>query len=90
MTILWFEMSGFSEAFFRDAELVSQFLEKPIEIRTTKGAGVIPVVRFSVSAAKSHFGELLAAGYDLAVCEDIKLPGRPARTIIRKWKGGDA
>jgi DNA mismatch repair protein MutS len=77
--ILFFRMGDFYEMFFEDAHLASRILNITL---TSRGDGV-PLAGVPVKAAADYLRQLTAAGYRVAVCEQVEDP-KLAKGIVRR------
>ena len=77
--ILFFRMGDFYEMFFDDAQLGARILNITL---TSRGDGV-PLAGVPVKAATDYLKQLVAAGYRVAICEQVEDP-KLAKGIVRR------
>jgi DNA mismatch repair protein MutS len=77
--ILFFRMGDFYEMFFDDAHLAARVLGITL---TSRGDGV-PLAGVPVKAAADYLRQLIAAGYRVAICEQVEDP-KLAKGIVRR------
>ncbi len=78
--ILLFRMGDFYELFYEDAELGARVLGITL---TTRDGGRTPLAGIPYHALDSYLGKLVAAGYKVAISEQIEDP-RAARGIVQR------
>ncbi|HEY7461185.1 MAG TPA: hypothetical protein VIC59_04860, partial [Gemmatimonadota bacterium] len=81
--ILVFRLGDFYEMFYEDAELGAAALDLTLTSRNNGKAKRVPLAGFPVKAAESYIGRLIAAGYKVAVCEQMEDP-RLARGLVKR------
>jgi DNA mismatch repair protein MutS len=81
--ILIFRLGDFYEMFYEDAELGAAALELTLTSRNNGKARRVPLAGFPVKAAETYIGRLIAAGYKVAVCEQLEDP-KSAKGIVRR------
>ena len=81
--ILIFRLGDFYEMFYEDAELGAAALDLTLTSRNNGKAKRVPLAGFPVKAADSYIARLIAAGYKVAVCEQLEDP-RSAKGIVRR------
>jgi DNA mismatch repair protein MutS len=84
--LLWFRLGDFYEMFLEDAKVGSQVLGIVLTSRTRGKDGRIPMAGIPYHAADSYLHKLLAAGYKVAICEQMTAPngrGLVEREVIR-------
>jgi DNA mismatch repair protein MutS len=84
--LLWFRLGDFYEMFLEDAKIGSQVLGIVLTSRTRGKDGRIPMAGIPYHAADSYLHKLLAAGYKVAICEQMTAPngrGLVEREVIR-------
>ena len=77
--ILFFRMGDFYEMFYDDARTAARVLSITL---TSRGDGV-PLAGVPVKAAAGYLRQFVAAGYRVAICEQIEDP-RKARGIVKR------
>ncbi|HEX4384738.1 MAG TPA: DNA mismatch repair protein MutS, partial [Myxococcales bacterium] len=80
--LLLFRMGDFYELFHDDARLAAQILGITLTARS-KGPDAVPMAGVPHHAAKAYIARLIAAGYKVAVCDQMELPG-PGKQIVRR------
>jgi DNA mismatch repair protein MutS len=78
-TILFYRVGDFYEMFHEDAELAARLLDIAL---TSRGDGV-PLAGVPVKAATDYLRQLVAAGYRVAICEQVEDP-KSARGLVRR------
>jgi DNA mismatch repair protein MutS len=81
--ILIFRLGDFYEMFFEDAELGAAALDLTLTSRNNGKARRVPLAGFPVKAAETYIGRLIAAGYKVAICEQMEDP-RVAKGIVQR------
>ncbi len=81
--LVFFRMGDFYEMFFEDAEKASELLGLTLTSRNRNDEFPIPMCGFPYHAVRPYVARLLEAGYKVAICEQIELPGAGA-TIVRR------
>ncbi len=77
--ILFFRMGDFYEMFFDDAEVAARVLSITL---TSRGDGV-PLAGVPVKAAADYLRQLIAAGFRVAICEQVEDP-KLAKGIVKR------
>ena len=77
--ILFFRMGDFYEMFFDDAEVAARVLNITL---TARGDGV-PLAGVPVKAAADYLRQFIAAGFRVAICEQVEDP-KLAKGIVRR------
>ncbi len=72
--LLFFRMGDFYEMFFDDAEIASSVLDIALTSRSKENEYKIPMAGVPFHAVDSYLGRLVAAGYRVAICEQITEP----------------
>ncbi len=84
--ILFFRMGDFYEMFYDDAKTASRVLGLTLTSRS-KGEDAVPMAGFPYRAAEPYIKRLIAAGYKVAICEQIQDPaeakGLVERDVVR-------
>src|SRR6478672_4042344 len=78
-TILFYRVGDFYEMFHEDAEVAARVLDITL---TSRGDGV-PLAGVPVKAAADYLRQLVAAGYRVAICEQVEDP-KLARGLVRR------
>ncbi|MCB9462596.1 MAG: DNA mismatch repair protein MutS [Candidatus Eisenbacteria bacterium] len=82
--ILLFRMGDFYETFFEDAEVLSRVTSIVLTSRNAGDPDPIPLAGFPWHSAEGHIAKLLAAGYRVAICEQVEEPGAGKKLLERK------
>jgi len=80
--ILLFRMGDFYETFYDDAVLCSKVLGIALTSRS-KGDNAVPLAGIPYHALDAYLGKLVAAGYKVAVSEQLEDP-RQAKGVVRR------
>ncbi|MEN2992223.1 MAG: DNA mismatch repair protein MutS [Bacteroidia bacterium] len=81
--ILLFQVGDFYETFEEDAQLVSALLGLNLTRRNNGKAGDVLLAGFPVRALDTYLPQLVAAGYRVAICDQVEDP-KKARRIVRR------
>lgn len=81
--ILFFRMGDFFELFEKDAEIASRILGLTLTSRNNGAAGNTPLCGFPHHASERYFPKMVAAGYKVAVCEQVEDP-KLAKGIVKR------
>ncbi len=81
--ILFFRLGDFYEMFFSDAELASRVLEIVLTARDGGGNQKVPMCGVPYHAASNYIAKLIAAGYKIAICEQVEDPSE-AKGIVKR------
>ena len=81
--ILFFRMGDFFELFETDAEIASKILGLTLTTRNNGAAGATPLCGFPHHAAERYIPKMVAAGYRIAVCEQVEDP-KLAKGIVKR------
>ncbi|MGQ9517263.1 MAG: DNA mismatch repair protein MutS [Anaerolineae bacterium] len=84
--ILFFRLGDFYETFDDDARIVSQVCDIVLTSRPVGGDKRVPLAGVPYHALEGYLAKLLAAGYKVAICEQVSDPnGRDlvAREVVR-------
>jgi DNA mismatch repair protein MutS len=82
-SILFFRMGDFYEMFFDDAVTASRVLGLTLTSRNNGAASEVPLAGVPVRAVSEYLRRFVAAGYRVAVCEQVEDP-RVAKGIVRR------
>lgn len=92
--VLFFRMGDFYEMFGADAVLCAEVLDLTLTSRNKGKADEIPMAGVPHHAAHGYVGRLLAAGYKVAICEQMADPkltrGIVPRAVVRVITPGTA
>ncbi len=80
--ILFFRMGDFYETFYEDARICSQVLGLALTSRS-KGDNAIPLAGVPYHAVDHYLKKMLAAGYKVAVCEQVEDP-KLAKGVVQR------
>ncbi|HUT93179.1 MAG TPA: DNA mismatch repair protein MutS [Thermoguttaceae bacterium] len=80
--ILLFRMGDFYELFFDDAKTAARTLNLALTSRE-KGENAIPMAGFPHHQLDSYLGKLIAAGFRVAVCDQVEDP-KQAKGLVRR------
>jgi len=80
--ILFFRMGDFYETFYEDAQVCSRVLGLALTSRS-KGANAIPLAGVPYHAVDHYLKKMLAAGYKVAVCEQVEDP-KLAKGVVKR------
>lgn len=81
--LLFFRMGDFYEMFFEDAELGGQHLELTVTSRDKESSVPAPMSGFPHHQLPSYLSRALAAGFKVAVCEQLEDASK-ARGLVRR------
>ena len=86
--LLFYRMGDFYELFFEDAEEASRTLGIMLTKRGKHGGNDIPMCGVPVERADDYLQRLIAAGYRVAVCEQLEDPAEARRrgnkSVVRR------
>ncbi|MDO5562799.1 MAG: DNA mismatch repair protein MutS [Synergistaceae bacterium] len=80
--LLFFRMGDFYEMFFEDAKTASSVLDIVLTSRSKDMDNAIPMAGVPFHAVDSYLGRLVAAGYRVAICEQITEPD--GKTLVQR------
>lgn len=80
--ILLFRMGDFYELFHDDAKTAAQVLHLTLTSRE-KGENAVPMAGFPHHQLESYLGKLIAAGYRVAVCDQVEDP-KLAKGLVKR------
>jgi len=80
--VLFFRMGDFYETFYEDAEICSKVLGLTLTSRN-KGENPIPLAGVPYHAVDGYLRKMLAAGYKVAVCEQVEDP-KQAKGVVKR------
>jgi DNA mismatch repair protein MutS len=80
--LVLFRLGDFYELFYDDARLAAQLLGITLTSRA-KGDDRIPMAGVPYHAAKAYVAKLVAAGYKVALCDQVEVPG-PGKQLVRR------
>lgn len=80
--LLFFRMGDFYEMFFDDARTASSVLDIVLTSRSKDSENAIPMAGVPFHSVDSYLGRLVAAGYRVAICEQMTEPD--GRTLVQR------
>jgi DNA mismatch repair protein MutS len=87
-SLLFYRMGDFYELFFHDAEIASRVLGIVLTKRGKHEGEDIPMCGVPVSRSDDYLQRLIAAGYRVAVCEQLEDPAeakkRGSKSVVRR------
>ncbi len=87
-SLLFYRMGDFYELFFHDAEIASRVLGIVLTKRGKHGGEDIPMCGVPIGRADDYLQRLIAAGYRVAVCEQLEDPAeakkRGSKSVVRR------
>jgi DNA mismatch repair protein MutS len=87
-SLLFYRMGDFYELFFQDAEVASRALGIALTKRGKHQGNDIPMCGVPVHAADDYLQKLIAAGFRVAVCEQLEDPAearkRGSKSVVRR------
>ena len=81
--ILFFRMGDFFELFEDDAVIASKILGLTLTSRNNGASGATPLCGFPHHAAERYVPKMVAAGYRIAICEQVEDP-KLAKGIVKR------
>lgn len=81
--LLLFRMGDFYELFMEDAVLASRTLDIALTSRDKNAENPVPMCGVPYHAAENYIARLIAAGYKVAVCDQVEDP-RKAKGLVRR------
>ena len=81
--VLFFRMGDFFELFEDDAVIASKILGITLTSRNNGAAGATPLCGFPHHAAERYVPKMVAAGYRIAICEQVEDP-KLAKGIVKR------
>ena len=70
--IVLFQMGDFFEMFYKDAEIASPILNIALTARNKRALNPIPMCGVPVHSVSKSIGQLLLAGYKVAICSQVE------------------
>jgi DNA mismatch repair protein MutS len=80
--ILFFRMGDFYETFYEDARTIARVLGVALTSRS-KGENGVPMAGVPYHAVEGYLHRMIAAGFKVAICEQMESPGE-AKGVIRR------
>src|ERR1700675_1738836 len=81
--LLLFPLGDFYELFYEDAMLASRELQITLTSRNREKGQPIPMCGVPYHAADGYIARLIRAGFKVAICDQMELPG-PGKKIVRR------
>src|SRR5208337_4508267 len=82
-SILFYRMGDFYEMFMDDALTASRVLDIALTSRDRQAENPVPMCGVPYHAAESYIAKLVAAGYKIAVCDQVEDP-KKAKGLVRR------
>src|SRR6266853_2476049 len=81
--LLLFRLGDFYELYYEDAMLASRELQITLTSRNREKGQPIPMCGVPYHAADGYVARLIRAGFKIAICDQMELPG-PGKKIVRR------
>ncbi|HEY5068207.1 MAG TPA: DNA mismatch repair protein MutS [Candidatus Acidoferrum sp.] len=81
--LLLFRLGDFYELFYEDAIIAARELQITLTSRNREKGQPIPMCGVPYHAADGYIARLIRAGFKIAICDQMELPG-PGRKIVRR------
>ncbi len=81
--LLLFRLGDFYELFYEDAIIASRELQITLTSRNREKGQPIPMCGVPYHAADGYIARLIRAGFKVAICEQMELPG-PGKKLVRR------
>ena len=81
--LLLFRLGDFYELFYEDAIIASRELQITLTSRNREKGQPIPMCGVPYHAADGYIARLIRAGFKIAICEQLELPG-PGKKLVRR------
>jgi len=81
--LLLFRLGDFYELFYEDAIIAARELQITLTSRNREKGQPIPMCGVPYHAADGYIARLIRAGFKIAICEQMELPG-PGKKIVRR------
>ncbi|HUI73904.1 MAG TPA: DNA mismatch repair protein MutS [Candidatus Acidoferrum sp.] len=81
--LLLFRLGDFYELFYEDALLASRELQITLTSRNREKGQPIPMCGVPYHAADGYIARLIRAGFKVAICDQMELPG-PGKKLVRR------
>jgi DNA mismatch repair protein MutS len=81
--LLLFRLGDFYELFYEDAIVASRELQITLTSRNREKGQPIPMCGVPYHAADGYIARLIRAGFKIAICDQMELPG-PGKKIVRR------
>ena len=81
--LLLFRLGDFYELFYEDAMIAARELQITLTSRNREKGQPIPMCGVPYHAAESYIARLIRAGFKIAICDQMELPG-PGKKLVRR------
>ncbi len=81
--LLLFRLGDFYELFYEDAIIAARELQITLTSRNREKGQPIPMCGVPYHAAEGYIARLIRAGFKIAICDQMELPG-PGKKIVRR------
>jgi DNA mismatch repair protein MutS len=81
--LLLFRLGDFYELFYEDALIAARELQITLTSRNREKGQPIPMCGVPYHAAEGYIARLIRAGFKIAICDQMELPG-PGKKIVRR------
>jgi DNA mismatch repair protein MutS len=81
--LLLFRLGDFYELFYEDAIIAARELQITLTSRNREKGQPIPMCGVPYHAADGYIARLIRAGFKIAICDQMELPG-PGKKIVRR------
>ena len=81
--LLLFRLGDFYELFYEDAIIAARELQITLTSRNREKGQPIPMCGVPYHAAESYIARLIRAGFKIAICDQMELPG-PGKKLVRR------
>lgn len=81
--LLLFRLGDFYELFYDDAVVASRILQITLTARNKEKGQAVPMCGVPYHAAENYIARLIRAGYKVAICEQMEVPG-PGKKLVRR------
>ena len=81
--LLLFRLGDFYELFYEDAIVASRELQITLTSRNREKGQPIPMCGVPYHAADGYIAKLIRAGFKIAICDQMELPG-PGKKLVRR------
>src|SRR6202790_507639 len=81
--LLLFRVGDFYELFYEDAMIAARELQITLTSRNREKGQPIPMCGVPYHAADGYIARLIRAGFKIAICDQMELPG-PGKKLVRR------
>src|SRR4051812_29520845 len=74
--VMLFQLGDFYETFESDAQIVARVCDVTLTSKELSKGDRVPLAGVPVLRAAPHIGKLIAAGYHVAICDQVSEPGK--------------